>query len=193
MLLWEKLLVAPEVDRFDPRRFSSDVGVFVPFSLNYEYGGSLSSQSNAVCASISNYCVMGILKKVILLGGYSVGDSLTESELAESGVECSVPCYRELTRLKETDSLNTRENALAAEPLLRSLQARTAVLFAQAYHSRRALWTFRRVMPDIQFRVVPVPDSGRWDDNAKMMLRNPHVFALRELVAIGYFAYKGWI
>jgi uncharacterized SAM-binding protein YcdF (DUF218 family) len=58
--------------------------------------------------------------------------------------------------IHESMSHNTYTNATLSAPLLRKGGARTVLLVTSWYHSRRALQTFRHVMPEIRFISVPV-------------------------------------
>ena len=55
----------------------------------------------------------------------------------------------------ERDSTTTYTNATCSAPILRGLGARKVILVTSWYHSRRALQTFRRVLPDVRYVSVP--------------------------------------
>lgn len=57
----------------------------------------------------------------------------------------------------ECDSLTTRENALNSIKILRAQQVKRVILVTSWYHSRRALQTFRKFAPEIEFISLPAP------------------------------------
>lgn len=61
----------------------------------------------------------------------------------------------------EPDSFSTFTNALYLKPLLRSDGIRTALIVTSPFHTRRALATFRRVVPDVLFGVTDA-SIGWW-------------------------------
>ena len=61
----------------------------------------------------------------------------------------------------EPDSFSTFTNARYLRPLLRSDGIRSALIVTSPFHTRRALATFRRVIPDVLFSVTDA-SIGWW-------------------------------
>lgn len=59
----------------------------------------------------------------------------------------------------ECKSRSTKENALFSVLLLRATGARRVLIVTHWYHSRRALASFRKAAPEIDFRVVVTKDG----------------------------------
>lgn len=116
---------------------------------------------------------------IVLLGGEPQGRPVKAAELYRAGVaplvvvvgtgdndsnrrtllESGVPAARILT---ETHSTSTIENAEFSRRLLLENQIRTALLVTSSYHARRALGTFQRRIPEIEFGVA-TSRIGWWD------------------------------
>lgn len=116
---------------------------------------------------------------IILLGGEPQGRPVKAAELYRAGMaplvvvvghgdndsnrrtllQSGVPAGRILT---ETHSTSTIENADFSRRLLLENQIRTALLVTSSYHARRALGTFQRRIPEIEFGVA-TSRIGWWD------------------------------
>jgi uncharacterized SAM-binding protein YcdF (DUF218 family) len=89
----------------------------------------------------------------------------------------------------ETGSLSTRENALAAAPILQRIPGHK-VLLTSDYHMFRAAGCFRAAGVQIESRPVPdlikqsVPVAGRWGAFCELV---------EESVKIAYYFARGWI
>ena len=62
----------------------------------------------------------------------------------------------------ECASRTTQENALFTVKLLRAQKCRRVILVTSWYHSRRALSSFRKYAPEIEFLSAPVPRTKPW-------------------------------
>jgi uncharacterized SAM-binding protein YcdF (DUF218 family) len=86
----------------------------------------------------------GIAPKVFIAG---VGDALRNRQvLLAAGVPSKAI-------IMESKSFTTYTNACFLKPLLESAQVRSALIITSPFHTRRALATFRKVMPDLTFGV----------------------------------------
>lgn len=63
----------------------------------------------------------------------------------------------------ESQSKSTWENAVKTIPLLRERGITNVILVTSWFHSRRALWTFERIAPDIKFHSNPTYWGARRD------------------------------
>ena len=68
----------------------------------------------------------------------------------------------------EPDATSTYTNASRSAPLLRRSGAHTVILVTSWWHSRRALNTFRHVMPDVCFISVPTPRAS-WPQSREVV------------------------
>ena len=62
----------------------------------------------------------------------------------------------------ECDARTTQENALFTVQLLRAQKCRRVILVTSWFHSRRALSSFRKYAPEIEFLSAPVPKTEPW-------------------------------
>ena len=62
----------------------------------------------------------------------------------------------------ECDSTSTQENALFTVKLLREHQCQRVILVTSWFHSRRALSSFRKYAPEIEFLSMPAPRTQLW-------------------------------
>lgn len=94
----------------------------------------------------------GVAPKVFVTG---LGDAARNRQILTSA---GVPAARIVTESKST---TTYENALLLKPLLEAAKVRSALIVTSPFHTRRALATFRKVMPDISFGVTDA-SIGWW-------------------------------
>lgn len=95
----------------------------------------------------------GVAPRVIVTG---TGDHETNRRaLLKSGVPAD-------SIIVETKSASTLENADFAKPILESMGVRKALLVTSSFHARRALATFQRRLPGIDFGVA-TSRIGWWD------------------------------
>ncbi len=76
----------------------------------------------------------------------------------------------------EGESQNTWENAVMTSALLKKMHVRRAFVLTSWFHTRRAVATFRRVAPDVEFYPVSAPFTwDAWDhpvrDKARALFR----------------------
>lgn len=109
----------------------------------------------------------GVAPKVFVTG---IGDSGTiRKVLLEQGVPASAI-------IVETKARTTHANALLLKPMLEAAKVHTALIVTSPFHTRRALATFRKVMPEITFGVTDASigwwgkPEGRGDVNRFAML-----------------------
>ena len=95
----------------------------------------------------------GLAPRVIVSGR---GDCQTMRDvLAKHGVRTN-------TIELECASTSTQENALFTVKLLREHQCRRVILVTSWFHSRRALGSFRKYAPEIEFLSAPVGRTQPW-------------------------------
>jgi len=97
----------------------------------------------------------------ILLTGFGKPDPEVESFQKKH----KIPSTALIT---EPDATSTYTNATRSAPLLRKSGARTVILVTSWWHSRRALNTFRHVMPDVRFISVPTPRAA-WPEGREVV------------------------
>lgn len=104
----------------------------------------------------------GVAPKVFVTG---LGDFSRNRQILKNG---GVPDAKIVTEGKAT---TTYENAMLLKPLLEAAKVRSALIITSPFHTRRALATFRKVMPEITFGVTDASISwwsrpeGRGDLN----------------------------
>jgi uncharacterized SAM-binding protein YcdF (DUF218 family) len=117
-------------------------------------GGEPITRSSHAAMLISN----GFAPRVFVTG---FGDCEKNRQLLQGfGVQTNlVPIQVECA------SLSTQQNAEFTIPLLREQKCRRVILVTSWYHSRRALGTFRKYAPDMEFISAPAPQrrSARHD------------------------------
>jgi uncharacterized SAM-binding protein YcdF (DUF218 family) len=94
----------------------------------------------------------------------------------ESKMEMVTNCFRTAgvpvsILTVETEAANTYQNAEFCKPILKQWNARTALLVTSWFHSRRALVTFQRRMPEVRFVSTPAPRQEGTDRFAKSWAR----------------------
>ena len=94
----------------------------------------------------------GVSSKVFITG---VGDAARNRQVL---IGAGVPASKIATEPKAT---TTYENAVLLKPMLESAKVQTALIVTSPFHTRRALATFRKVMPDITFGVTDA-SIGWW-------------------------------
>lgn len=92
--------------------------------------------------------------------------NLKAEQIARQYIATLSPSIAERTKPCPVRALSTDEEAHSAERCLRALGARSVLLVTSDYHSRRALATFRHVLPSFQFSVAscydPVHYGTQW-------------------------------
>ncbi|MCX6545003.1 MAG: YdcF family protein [Acidobacteria bacterium] len=87
------------------------------------------------------------------------------------------------TVIRERNSTTTYTNATLSAPILRRLGARKVILVTSWYHSRRALQTFRKVVPDIRYVSIPASRDSEAVSRTKIA---------KELIGMaGYCLWRG--
>ena len=94
----------------------------------------------------------GVASQVFVTG---LGDASRNRQIL---IGAGVPALRITTEPKAT---STYENALLLKPLLESAGVKSALIVTSPFHTRRALATFRKLMPGITFGVTDAPVE-RW-------------------------------
>ena len=95
----------------------------------------------------------GVSTRVFITG---VGDATRNRQILTSA---GVPAARITTESKAT---TTYENAVLLKPMLEAAKVRSALIVTSPFHTRRALATFRKVMPEISFGVTDA-SIGWWE------------------------------
>lgn len=94
----------------------------------------------------------GVAPRVFVTGR---GDAATNRRILLEG---GVPADRIVV---ESRAITTQSNASLLKPMLESAKVRSALIVTSPFHTRRALATFRKVMPDITFGVTDA-SIGWW-------------------------------
>ena len=94
----------------------------------------------------------GVAAKVFITG---IGDAASNRQVL---IEAGVPSEAITVEKK---SRTTYSNATLLKPLLERSQVRSALIVTSPFHTRRALTTFRKVIPDVSFGVVQA-SIGWW-------------------------------
>lgn len=95
---------------------------------------------------------LGVASKVFVTG---IGDSSTiRKVLLEKGVPA-------VAITVESKARTTHANAVLLKPMLEAAKVRSALIVTSPFHTRRALATFRKVMPGIAFGVTDA-SIGWW-------------------------------
>jgi uncharacterized SAM-binding protein YcdF (DUF218 family)/glycosyltransferase involved in cell wall biosynthesis len=94
----------------------------------------------------------------------------------------------------EPRARNTRENILFVGDLLRARGIRSALLVTSPYHTRRALLSWHRLLPDVTVTSTPVPVSRfyahhPWSGASLEQLKG----LLHEYAAIVAYWWRGWL
>jgi uncharacterized SAM-binding protein YcdF (DUF218 family) len=94
----------------------------------------------------------GVAPRVFVTGR---GDAGTNRRIL---LESGVPADRIVV---ESRSITTQSNASLLKPMLEAAKVRSALIVTSPFHTRRALATFRKVIPDITFGVTDA-SIGWW-------------------------------
>ena len=113
--------------------------------------------------------------------------------MADALVQLGVPAPRILL---ETESQNTREEALIIERMLKPLKVDRVVLVTSDIHMRRSLGTFRAVGIDAVPAVARTPHyPAPW--NVDVLPSDTGLeearAAAHEILGIGYYTLRGWL
>jgi uncharacterized SAM-binding protein YcdF (DUF218 family) len=116
--------------------------------------------------------------------------AFSESEIMKSlAVSQGVPA-KAITL--ENKAANTYENVVFVNEILHKNGWRTILLVSSPYHMRRALWTFKKVAPEIRAISTPVPQSQFYQHGWGSTLEQIGGI-MHEYRAIAYYWWKGWI
>ena len=117
----------------------------------------------------------GLAPKVIVSGKDT---SITDRRiLLAAGVPASAI-------IEEPHSTSTWENAVLCRPLLKEIQAETAILVTSSYHSSRTHATFRHAIPEVHF--ISLPDETLIPKEALLNYKRKEL-----LKRLGYFLHHG--
>jgi uncharacterized SAM-binding protein YcdF (DUF218 family) len=117
----------------------------------------------------------------VLVTGTGVGGD-SAVQLAAEARRLGVP---ENAIVREERSQTTRENLLNAGPIVHEHGWRRVALVTSASHMGRAVRVARRVMPEVEWVAVPVPDAGP----------RGRVYRTRlaEWAKLAWYAVRGWV
>jgi uncharacterized SAM-binding protein YcdF (DUF218 family) len=122
----------------------------------------------------------GAVRHILMTGVGVGGDSAYE--LKSVAVRLGVPSAA--IRLEAT-STTTRENLVRAALPIRSAGWRRVCLVTSESHMGRAWRAAARVLPEVEWILVPVPDPGPWSRILEVRLQ--------EWVKLAWYALRGWI
>jgi uncharacterized SAM-binding protein YcdF (DUF218 family) len=94
--------------------------------------------------------------------------------------------------LLEDKAASAYENVVFVGRILEQHGGRRILLVSSPYHMRRAVWTFRRVAPQVEVIASPVPASQFYAHGVGASLEQLLGIA-HEYAAIGYYAWNGWL
>ncbi len=122
----------------------------------------------------------GLAKMIALTGAGVGGDSAIEmrTEAMASGVPAEAIVL-------EAQSTSTRENMIAAHPVIRARGWRRVALVTSVSHMGRALGAARKVMPEVEWLPVPVEEAGP----AERLYRT----RLQEWGKFLWYTARGWV
>jgi uncharacterized SAM-binding protein YcdF (DUF218 family) len=117
----------------------------------------------------------------ILMTGSGVGGDNAEDLARQAVARGADPACV----LKELRSTTTRENLLFSIPIVRQHRWRRVALVTSRLHMFRALHTARRLMPEVEWLPVPVPDVA-----TPSQLRRHRLTEWRKIAG---YALRGWL
>lgn len=164
---------------------SSDGAVLIVLAGSVLSDGTMGGSSYWRAVYASRIWKSGRYGRVLVCGGGSDGTPVAVA-IRDYMSSQGVPADKILI---ETQSRNTRENALYARPFLDALPGKK-VLLTSDYHMYRAQHAFARA--GIQTEAAPIPDvyklslrlESRWSAFLELC---------EEFVKIGYYRARGWI
>jgi uncharacterized SAM-binding protein YcdF (DUF218 family) len=163
---------------------SSDGTVLIVLAGSVLSDGTMGGSSYWRAVYASRIWKSGRYGRVLVCGGGSDGPPVAVA-IRDYMISQGVPAEEILI---ETQSRNTRENALYARPFLDALSGKK-VLLTSDYHMYRAQHAFARA--GIQTEPAPIPDvyklSLRLDSRWSAFLQ-----LCEEFVKIGYYRARGW-
>jgi uncharacterized SAM-binding protein YcdF (DUF218 family)/glycosyltransferase involved in cell wall biosynthesis len=92
----------------------------------------------------------------------------------------------------EDRAASTYENVVFSRDIARQHDVRRVLLVSSPYHMRRALWTWREQVPDIEVVATPVPGSQYYSHGYGANIQQFRGIAW-EYAAILYYWSKGWL
>jgi len=181
-LIW---LLAEPLRVVDPPRPADAIVVFA--SGVGESGKAGGGYQERVKEAIDLYH-MGSASHLIFSSGYLF--AFQEAEVMKAvAVANGVPSS---AIILETKAANTYENAKFVSEIIVQRGWRSVLLVSSPYHMRRAVWTMRRVAPEITVVPRPVPASQfyvhAWGANAEQIRG-----ILQEYTAIVAYWWRGWL
>ena len=139
----------------------------------------------------------GKAPRIVITGGNSPWDNARASEaqrVAEQLVELGAP---RSALVLETESRNTRENAVGVAALFAKRGWENGLLVTSSTHMRRALAAFRKVGLDVSAAPTELPGAASLRNildvlpDAEALAKT--TFAIRELVGLYVYRYRGWV
>jgi uncharacterized SAM-binding protein YcdF (DUF218 family) len=116
----------------------------------------------------------------------------TGATMRDALVQLGVPAARVIV---ETESSNTREEALIVRPILASLHVSNVILVTSETHMRRSVGAFRavgvHVIPAIARDPYAAGDWIEWLEPSALGLAQANSVA-HEVIGLGYYALRGW-
>ncbi len=127
----------------------------------------------------------------IIVSGYSYGPDLDTSVGSQAYVRSlGIPASNVRAM---PDGRNTRIEVEHITALMRARGWRSAIIVTSPFHSRRALFTFERAAPDLQFSSAPVPPQApEWQPDRWWTRRGDLGLTVREWLAWGNTWINGW-
>jgi uncharacterized SAM-binding protein YcdF (DUF218 family) len=125
------------------------------------------------------------------VSGVPMGDyGHTADSLRRSVIAANIPPERVVM---VRDQFNTRTEARRTVELMRQRGWRRAIIVTSAFHSRRAVYTFERAAPELQFFSFPVPQTDReWRAERWWSRRRDALMTVREFISWLNTGLRGW-
>ena len=92
----------------------------------------------------------------------------------------------------ETKAANTYQNVTYVRDLAKAQGWDEVLLVSSPYHMRRAVWTWRKLAPDIAVVPTPVPTSQFYAHGRGASIEQLRGL-LQEYVAIAVYWWRGWL
>lgn len=160
----------------------------VVFSGNGEAGYINQSYQRRAVDAI-RYFKAGYAPLIILSSGKN--QTFPEVEMIRSLlIDKGIP--EQAIQILETFPHSTFENVVLVKGILTERSAKSILLITSPYHSRRALWVWRRVMPELLVLAPAVVDTPKRSPQWEASVDQMKVIGY-EYLAIAYYWYKGWL
>lgn len=178
---------ARQLIRVDDAKLRKADGSYAPVDLIVALGGSLHCERELHAAGLFKDGRAPFLSvSGVPTGNYGhIADSLHRTVVA-----AGVPADRVIMI---RDQYNTRTEARLIIQTMRQRGWRRAIVVTSGFHSRRALYTFESIAPDLEFYSVPVAQGGtEWSAAQWWTRRRDALLTIREGMSWVNTGLRGW-